>query len=54
MKPLDLQALVAGAGGYDKITPAMWAAFDGAMDTYQRTRRDELIAEQASWRRSRS
>jgi hypothetical protein len=43
MKPPDLQIeLVAMAGGYDKITPAQWAAFDRAMADYQRTRREAM------------
>jgi hypothetical protein len=40
--PPDLQELVAAVGGYDKIIPEMWAAFDRAMDAYQQARREEL------------
>jgi hypothetical protein len=38
--PPDLQELVAAAGGYDKITPGMWAAFDRAMADWQLRRRE--------------
>jgi hypothetical protein len=31
-RPPDLQALVAEYGGYDKITPEAWAAYDAAAE----------------------
>jgi hypothetical protein len=40
IKPPDLHELVAAAGGYDRITPAMWAAFDQAMEPYHQARRE--------------
>jgi hypothetical protein len=40
--PPDLQELVAAAGGFHRITPEMWAAFDQAMEEYQRQRRAAL------------
>jgi hypothetical protein len=45
--PPDLQELVVAVGGYDKITPEMWAAFDRAMDAYQQMRRNELANDKA-------
>jgi hypothetical protein len=41
-RPLDLQALVAAHGGYDKITPEAWAAYDAAMAEWQERRRDKF------------
>jgi hypothetical protein len=47
----DLQALVAQCGGYNKITPELWAAWDRANEEYQERRRrmrppvDEFIAQ---------
>jgi hypothetical protein len=49
--PPDLQELVAAAGGYDKITPDMWAAFDRAVDAYQQARREGLANDEADARR---
>jgi hypothetical protein len=46
--PPDLQELVAAAGGYKKITPEMWAAFDQAMDEYQKARREGLANDKAN------
>jgi hypothetical protein len=40
--PPDLQALVAAHGGYDKITPEAWAAYDAAMAEWQEQRRDKF------------
>jgi hypothetical protein len=42
IQPPDLQELVAAGGGYDRITPEMWAAFDHAMEVYEQTRRAAL------------
>jgi hypothetical protein len=38
-RPPDLQALVTAHGGYDKITPEAWAAYDAAMAEWQERRR---------------
>jgi len=40
--PPDLQELLARFGGYDKITPEAWAAYDKAMAVWQRRRRERL------------
>jgi hypothetical protein len=40
ISPPDLQELVEAAGGYDKITLDMWAAFDRAMADWQLRRRE--------------
>jgi hypothetical protein len=38
----DLQALVRLCGGYDKITPELWAAWDRANAEWQARRRAGL------------
>jgi hypothetical protein len=43
--PPDLQALVAAAGGYEKISPETWAAFDHAMAGWRAERREILRRE---------
>jgi len=45
MRPPDLQALVAEAGGYEKISPEMWAAFDRAMAVWRAQRSETLRRE---------
>jgi hypothetical protein len=39
----DLQELVAAHGGYDRITPAAWRAYDEAVAKFHRDRRIELV-----------
>jgi hypothetical protein len=53
LSPPDLQELVTAAGGCDKITPEMWAAFDDAMAEYQCARREVLVIEKAARRGGR-
>jgi hypothetical protein len=43
--PPDLQALVAAAGGYEKISPEMWAAFDRGMAEWRAQRSETLRRE---------
>ena len=38
----DLQALVRACGGYNKITPEIWAAWDHANAEWQERRRAAL------------
>jgi hypothetical protein len=38
-KPPDLQKLVAQYGGYNRITPEAWQAWDQANAAYQEARR---------------
>jgi hypothetical protein len=38
----DLQALVRQCGGYDKISPATWRAWDEANEQWQQRRRARL------------
>jgi hypothetical protein len=45
--PPDLQELVVIAGGYAKIAPEMWTAFDRAMDAYQEARREVKFDDKA-------
>jgi len=39
----DLQELVAAWGGYDKITPEAWAAYDRALADWERRRRERGV-----------
>jgi hypothetical protein len=43
----DLQALVRQCGGYDKITPELWAAWDRANAEWQARRRAGLASPSA-------
>jgi hypothetical protein len=38
--PPDLQALVARFGGFDKIPPRAWAAYDAALARWRAEMRD--------------
>jgi hypothetical protein len=43
--PPNLQALVAAAGGYEKITAAMWTEFDHALAEWRAQRSETLRRE---------
>jgi hypothetical protein len=47
MRPPNLQALVAAAGGYEKISPDMWATFDRGMAEW-RAQRSETLRKEAT------
>lgn len=41
-----LDELIERAGGYDKITPAMWADYDRRVERWQADYREEIRSEQ--------